>query len=455
MLLLAELALDLAEEAQARTAFPYGVKPLPAVHPFLEAFGLSACHDSRPLPDIRVCFSDTIRLQAAPGTVGAHFDIGVEGGEVLMGSRAEALTRGQRQQLRRALALVGICDAASWAAGGEAFLLSVFCELDAVLPEVCRTVGPSLLDVARSVVLRLAGPALDREQADVIRHSGGPAMLMLARRARLSDGEQAMRLYGRAASLARAGSDTATLALSIIGTGNVLVQRGDPAGAEGCFLDAADLARSAGLPELEGMACHDLFALAALAKDCGKIRTHFERALAAYRVSRERLPRLAADWADLKLDQQQYGDALPVLEALVKANCRSVNRLLLLGGLARAAAGAGLRERFLEVYAEAVEMATSKEVDGFRVADGLYALAQGAVTLGEWAHAERALALSRARSRQMGAMRVFRAAGDLMEQVARREGAMPCAPELEPVLWAPDSDLAGQLVEALLTERAA
>ncbi|MEW5928894.1 MAG: hypothetical protein AB1941_15645 [Gemmatimonadota bacterium] len=447
MQLLVELALELVESAQAQSGFSYALQRLPETHPFVRTFGFESCYEGRPLPDIAVSLTNTIRLQAPPGTPAAHFAIGVEGCEKLMGAAADALTKGQRQHLRHLVAMAGICDAETWGYGGDAFLTALMRDLDAAMPTWCRTEAPVVLEACRAIILRLAEGRLTPGQLQRVRDSGAPALVYLARKAREGDLEQALALYSRAATLARAAGDKPTLVRAILGTGNVLLRQGDE-GAEGLFLDAADEARAARLPELEGEAYHDLLALAIHRGRHRAVEQYARKARKAFRRSPDHLLRLASDVAYWMIERKHYGSAIPIFAALRRSPRTEAFRLQVLCAYARALAGAGMREAFAGVAAEATELDDVQTYLG--AGDALLDLAEGAVMLGEWdaalRYAESAMRLGKRR----GAFQVVANATDIAGKIKRREGAALVGPA-GPSLWSPCENLSEELVAALST----
>lgn len=213
--------------------------------------------------------------------------------------------------------------------------------------------------------------------------------------------------YARAESwfqetIERAGrnSDYTSSALAYVGIGNLHVQRGNFPVARSAHRRALALARKHHLPAVEGMAHHDLFAVALIGEQFAAAEKHAAAALRAYGPGHRRLVSLAHDLALVWLDRGAPARSLVVLRAVLPHVRQRRERMLTLGSVARAAGRVGDRATFEEARAEIQEVAGTDLVpEG--TAPALVALAQGADGLGDRAlavdAAEQALELARRR----------------------------------------------------------
>lgn len=204
------------------------------------------------------------------------------------------------------------------------------------------------------------------------------AAARLARRSALP--ARAEEWYMRAVVLGRQRGDWSSYAFAMLGLGHLRRQQGSLRQAERCYQRSLRAARRNALGEAQGLALHFLFVNAAEGGDMAGAERHAAEALRAYGDAHHQLPRLAHDLGHFWTLQGHFSRALPVFEALLPHFPGPVERLLVLGSLARAAGGAGDTERFARAWAEAWTLAHSA-AGAESAASALLDLAHGALGL--------------------------------------------------------------------------
>jgi tetratricopeptide (TPR) repeat protein len=196
--------------------------------------------------------------------------------------------------------------------------------------------------------------------------------------------------------------EVATLALS--GLGNLHRQRGNLPKARRFHEVTRRMAKLRGLRTLEGDALYDL---AGMAFDFGDAKSGIEftkKALRTYGPGHGRVYRLAKDVAWILMDRfGEFESACHIFWKLMDYVWEPPYRLLLFASLSRAAAGAGWKDVFENMWNEAWAMIRAQSTrDGH--AASLVQLALGAGTFGLWDRAEIAAAeaLVIARERKEG-----------------------------------------------------
>jgi len=240
---------------------------------------------------------------------------------------------------------------------------------------------------------------------------------------RRAEYDRAESWYTRAVVQGRQTEDWRTYALAFSGMGNLHMQRGNYPAARRAHLRCLHAAERKGLLELVGSAYHDLF-LAAVENGAGSEAD--DLAVLAYRAygSRDkRIARLGYDVAYHWALQGYFARALRVAEALVPHMHDDSERVVVLGLIARAAAGLGKRALFLTAATETRLLA---EREGARetAARALLGVVYGAANLGEWELAQdvgtRAVNIARRR----GEGRVLLAAEAALDSVQTRHIAI-------------------------------
>jgi tetratricopeptide (TPR) repeat protein len=203
--------------------------------------------------------------------------------------------------------------------------------------------------------------------------------------------------FRRAILLGRQGGDWESYALAFGGLGNLYVQRGNLPAAQKAHLRAFRAAKRKGLRNIQANSLHDLFVIAAERSQIREAEELAGAALRAYGPGHARLPFFAHDVAYFWLRQSLFSSALVVLSALRSHFERPNDQALVLAHIARAAAGTGNRERYDEVWQEAMKLVGSSGTSN-RAAAVFLALADAAAEAEDWERtataAQRALLLA-------------------------------------------------------------
>jgi tetratricopeptide (TPR) repeat protein len=152
--------------------------------------------------------------------------------------------------------------------------------------------------------------------------------------------------FRHSGTVGRRTRDWRSHALAYTAVGNCFYQRGRHQLAKREHLKALRVSRRHGLTELEGMAYHDLFAVAIELGDWSEADVCAQRSFHAYGAEHRNVPNLAHDVAYFWNTRGHYSRALPVFLALLPHYTRPQNRIRVLGAIARAAGGCGEREVF-------------------------------------------------------------------------------------------------------------
>jgi len=218
---------------------------------------------------------------------------------------------------------------------------------------------------------------------------------------RRAEYDRAESWYTRAAVQGRQSSDWRSYALAFSGMGNLHMQRGNYPAARRAHLRCLHAAERKGLLELVGSAYHDLF-LTAVETGAGSEADELALlAFRAYGTRDKRIARLGYDVAYHWALQGYFARTLKVAEALVPHMIDDSERVVVLGLIARAAAGVGNRDLFKTAASETRFLA---EREGARetAARALLGVVYGAANLGEWELAQdvgtRAVNIARKRS---------------------------------------------------------
>ncbi|MDB4949604.1 MAG: hypothetical protein JWM27_2253 [Gemmatimonadetes bacterium] len=230
---------------------------------------------------------------------------------------------------------------------------------------------------------------------------------------------------------ARRNEDWITYTMAYAGLGNLYGERGNFPMARRALATAVRTARRRRLGELEAMASHDLFAMAA---EAGRVREAEKLAASVaelYGAGHPRLPHLAHDLAYLWVERGDLGNALPVLLSLRPHIHGHPDRMLLVSSVARAAGGLREAAEFEEAWGEGMRLV---EAAGPRegVSASLLNLARGAEGVGNVERAKGAArrALETATKMREGKQRL--AAEALLERLDREPAAAPSLPAPRP-----------------------
>ena len=212
------------------------------------------------------------------------------------------------------------------------------------------------------------------------------------------DGERWLR---RAHRLAVAHRDWETQARSLTSLGNLFLEVGRHGDARHYHGRALRIAQRFRLREQEAMAFHDLFALAIQEGKRAEAERYARGALAAYRSTDHRIPRLAHDVAYFWMTQGHFALALGVFLAVRPYFTAPDHGLKLLANTAHAAGGMGDRALFMRLHLETEALIPELDTPD-TLAAALLELACGAAAVREWSTAltlaARAADVARARS---------------------------------------------------------
>ena len=204
--------------------------------------------------------------------------------------------------------------------------------------------------------------------------------------------------YERAFGLAVRARNRKESIRALTGYGALLKDQGRVDEARKAYERAARRATRTGRHRQAAVSYHYLFALAAESGGLDEAVEHARRALSLYPLHDERIPYLAHDYSVLLVRFGFYRPALRLLDRAVKLFERAEELALVFGTMARAAGGAGRRERY-----ETAERAVLGLVGlSHEYAPGAYInLAEGAWSLGDVDRAVRyaRITLDRARER--------------------------------------------------------
>lgn len=206
--------------------------------------------------------------------------------------------------------------------------------------------------------------------------------------------------------VARGAARWDVAALSLSGLGNLHRQRGNLPLAMRFHKVSWRVARRHDLRTLEGDALYDLVGLSFDFGDTKLGMEYATRALHAYGPGHSRIYRLAKDIAWLWMDQfGEFESAAQVFVALLDHVWEPERRVMLYASLARAAAGAGWREMFEEMWVESWATVRHQSTRDFHAA-ALTQLALAAGSVADWERARMAAgeALRVARAREEGEM---------------------------------------------------
>jgi tetratricopeptide (TPR) repeat protein len=290
----------------------------------------------------------------------------------------------------------------------------------------------------------LLATALAFSQASALADPMDPEMAYdVARLARRRAEEaRAETWYRRTVAVARQRGDWATYSRAFLGLGALHARRGNLAAARRFYMRAFRAATRNTLRDLEGRALHKLFSVAAESGQRREAVRLARAALALFGAGHPRTSRLAFDVARHWVAAGRFERALPVLHALVPRLDGTALRLPALAELARASAGAGDADAFLDAWTQAWEEPDAAPVRA------LLSLARGAAALGAWNKAEAAARHALRLATGRGDERGSRAAESLLEAVARRAAPPPPRGSGTPEAAAAEP-LAAELLRAL------
>jgi tetratricopeptide (TPR) repeat protein len=231
---------------------------------------------------------------------------------------------------------------------------------------------------------------------------------------------RATQWYARAVRIARLQGDEIAFATARLGWGMLEFNHGNFLHAEAHFTKGFRSAMRVGRRSLAGSAKHNVMAVYIASHRYTEARVHAWDAVRLYAAHHPALPRLAHDVGFLLAEEGYCASAIPIFEKALTFFAGGVERMSVLGSMARAAAVVRDRLRFERAADEALALAERISGGGESV---LYQLAEGARCFEQWdragAWAARALELALAN----GNKSVARLATDLLAALDEREMA--------------------------------
>ena len=252
--------------------------------------------------------------------------------------------------------------------------------------------------------------------------------------------------------VARQTGDWEAYARAYIALGNMLIRRGNFPAAHRMHIKALRAARRKGLQQIQGMALHDLFAIAIETGRKEQGEEYARQAFRAYGPNHPSLPILAHDVAYFWVEQGYFARALEVFQALEPHLTTPQDRLSLTASIARAAAGAGNRDLFRRALTQVVRLNKDPEVQGV-VPGCMLDLALGAASLGEWDRAESAASEAYELATRSGQAKVRMRAESLLDAVRNGRQAHAKQQTARAASSPKAETLAGEFVRSLENSR--
>lgn len=215
-----------------------------------------------------------------------------------------------------------------------------------------------------------------------------------------------------------------------LGLGRLMADTGRRNAALKAYSTAASVAETEGIEWLAAQTYHDLLVLHFDSGNLGGALEYAFKAIRTYPVHNERFPLAVHDLAFVLVAHGHAAEALPMLEAVIRAPLEAEYQLLVMGTLARAAGQLGNRDMVAGAETMVLHMAPQFQ---FHAAFAMMNLAFGLRAIGEWEraarHVEQALVL--AQVTDVGY--VLAHAPELLRQIRSRTAApppLPCPEEL-------------------------
>jgi tetratricopeptide (TPR) repeat protein len=252
--------------------------------------------------------------------------------------------------------------------------------------------------------------------------------------------------FRRTIGLARQARDWTSYSEAFLALANLYMQRGNLPVAKQLSIRAYRAAKRHSLRAVLAGALHNLFGIAVLSEQHDEAESLARAAFGAYDSENPRVPGFAHDVAYFWSSRGQFAPALTVFHALVPHMTAPLDRLAVLGSIARAAGGTGDRPAFEAVREEIWRMAGS--IDFAEQAAGVLTdLARGAASLGEWAEAEKAARTAEELATERQQAQVAHTARSILEAVANER--LVDAGTAKDAVYADMDDLATGLVQTL------
>jgi hypothetical protein len=262
---------------------------------------------------------------------------------------------------------------------------------------------------------------------------------------------QAGQWFQRARRVAVWTGDAEVQAIATISAGNLRVLAGDLPGARETLKSALRVAKRHRLAEWIPKALHDLFVVSTYAGQFDEAEGYARQAATAYGSTDPGLFRLAFDAAYFWTQQGHFTRAFSVLREMEGRFEDPVQRLRVAATTARAAGAVGESEAFFVAWGEAWELLDSGAVENLRAAAPLE-LGLGALSLGLWEQAERALTTAYAAAETLREGDTLAKAEAALDNLKHRQ-AVDHQLRSGGVARPKANDLAGQLARSLIEQR--
>ncbi|MBV9775337.1 MAG: hypothetical protein JO040_15385 [Gemmatimonadetes bacterium] len=235
----------------------------------------------------------------------------------------------------------------------------------------------------------------------------------------------------RTVVLGRRSGDRLSLCQACVVLGDLCAERGDLEAARPLYLRAFRGARRSGFREIKAQALYSLFRAALSDGRPEEAEAYARGALYAHGRRHPRFAQVAREVAGFWLERGRFTDALDTLRLLVPHARRPTERIAVLAGVARAAAGAANVEEYDEA-AQELWRTLRRTAPGPEGARALLELARASVALKRWQSAERAAqtALELALRHREGESAAE--AEVLLTGIWKELGGMRCGPEAGP-----------------------
>lgn len=256
--------------------------------------------------------------------------------------------------------------------------------------------------------------------------------------------------HRRAIMLGRQTGAWESYARSYVSLGNLAIHRGNFPLARRCHVKAYRAARRHALGEVMAMALHDLFLVSLETGDAATAQRYARQAFRAYGPRHARIPYLAHDLSILWIREGQFGQAMPVLQALMPHFVKPDERLLVLCNVSRAAGGQRDAVAFEDAWAAAENLLVLPQTAN-RAAQGLLNLARGATGLGLWDRAESAARSALERATLRGESQIVFEAESILRSVQSHQ-VVASLVEVESL--PADSEIVEEFLQALTVEEA-
>jgi len=266
-----------------------------------------------------------------------------------------------------------------------------------------------------------AGARVDAENSTLASAAG-----RAARRAALL--ERADLWYERGVALAARYNKRGELIRALIGRGALMREQARFREAKRLLERAASLAAATRRYRQAAEVQHELLIIAAEAGGYAEAERHMRAALRHYPIHHPSLLGLIHDWCFVLVRYALYEQALPLLDAVLPQIQRPEVQTAAWGILARAAAGAGRRDRY---YGARDRVLSHTESGQEFITTALANIAEGARLLGEWEFgtelATRAVEIARARNNTEAEQFALKILAGLSAQAPPPPQAVPSA----------------------------